>query len=80
MGIRAKITSKGQITIPQMIRDKLQLHPGEEIEFDETAPLLQGKKVVDIKKASSTIGCLKGSTTKSSKELLNELRGLVERR
>jgi AbrB family looped-hinge helix DNA binding protein len=29
-----RLTSKGQVTIPQEIRDKLGLHPGTEVEFD----------------------------------------------
>jgi AbrB family looped-hinge helix DNA binding protein len=30
-----RITSKGQVTIPQHIRDKAGLHPGTEVEFAE---------------------------------------------
>jgi AbrB family looped-hinge helix DNA binding protein len=29
-----RITTKGQVTIPQEIREKLGLHPGTEVEFD----------------------------------------------
>lgn len=29
-----RMTSKGQVTIPQEIREKLGLHPGTEVEFD----------------------------------------------
>jgi AbrB family looped-hinge helix DNA binding protein len=29
-----RLTSKGQVTIPQDIREKLGLHPGTEVEFD----------------------------------------------
>jgi AbrB family looped-hinge helix DNA binding protein len=29
-----RLTSKGQITIPQEIREQLGLHPGTEVEFD----------------------------------------------
>jgi len=31
---RARITSKGQITIPKSIRDRLGLTPGDEIQFE----------------------------------------------
>ncbi|HEY2161710.1 MAG TPA: AbrB/MazE/SpoVT family DNA-binding domain-containing protein [Solirubrobacteraceae bacterium] len=33
MDTRAKITSKGQITIPKSVRDALQLHEGDELLF-----------------------------------------------
>ena len=29
-----RLTSKGQVTIPQAIRDRLGLHPWSEVEFD----------------------------------------------
>jgi AbrB family looped-hinge helix DNA binding protein len=29
-----RLTSKGQVTIPQEFREKLGLHPGTEVEFD----------------------------------------------
>lgn len=29
-----RLTSKGQLTIPQHIREQLGLHPGTEVEFD----------------------------------------------
>lgn len=33
MDVRAKITSKGQITIPRSVRDALELREGDEILF-----------------------------------------------
>lgn len=32
----AKVTSKGQITIPKEVRDKMNLHPGDKVLFEET--------------------------------------------
>ena len=29
-----RLTSKGQVTIPQDLRERLGLHPGTEVEFD----------------------------------------------
>lgn len=77
MSIRAKITSKGQITIPQAIRKYLRLTPGQELEFDEQAPFLKAVKVVDKKRMRSALGCLKGRLKESSQELLEQLRGDV---
>ena len=42
-----KVTSKGQVTIPQNIRERAGLLPGTEVEF-----VLSGKKVI-IRKAPS---------------------------
>ena len=42
-----KITSKGQVTIPQEIREKAGLLPGTEVEF-----VLSGKKVMIQKEPS----------------------------
>ena len=33
MDTRARITSKGQVTIPKSVRDALQLHEGDELLF-----------------------------------------------
>lgn len=33
MDVRAKITSKGQVTIPKSVRDALDLHEGDELLF-----------------------------------------------
>ncbi len=33
MDTRAKITSKGQVTIPKSVRDALELHEGDELLF-----------------------------------------------
>jgi AbrB family looped-hinge helix DNA binding protein len=35
MGARALITSKGQITLPKEVRDRLSLKPGDAVEFIE---------------------------------------------
>jgi AbrB family looped-hinge helix DNA binding protein len=33
MDTRAKVTSKGQVTIPKSVRDALELHEGDELLF-----------------------------------------------
>lgn len=37
MQITMKITSKGQVTIPQAVREKAGLHPHSEVEFEVRA-------------------------------------------
>lgn len=45
--MKATITSKGQVTIPVAIREKLGLKVGQILDFDETAPLIKAIPVFD---------------------------------
>lgn len=42
----ATLTSKGQITIPIHVRNRLHLKPGDVLEFDESAPFLKATKAI----------------------------------
>lgn len=42
------ITSKGQITIPLRLREKFHLKVGDQLEFDENAPVLTARRVVNL--------------------------------
>ena len=44
--MKATLTSKGQITIPVSIRTRLDLKPGDILDFDETAPFLKATKAI----------------------------------
>ncbi len=77
--MRATITSKGQITIPIKLRRRLNLKPGEVLEFDENAPYLKAIKAYSAEAMYSTIGCCKDTASSTSaEEWLNETRGPVE--
>lgn len=41
------ITSKGQITIPISLRQKFHLNVGDQLEFDEDAPVLTARRAVN---------------------------------
>jgi len=45
--MKATITSKGQVTIPVEVRRKLNLLPGQILEFDDAAPHLKATWVSD---------------------------------
>lgn len=77
--MKATVTSKGQITIPQPIREKLRLEPGTVLDFDEHADHLKAKKAVDPERMRSVIGIGRSELSdKSIEEWLDELRGPVE--
>ena len=77
--MKATITSKGQITIPGAIRERLGLKAGQVLEFDEEAPYVKAHRVIDREKARSVLGSKsKELAGKSVEEWLTWLRGPVE--
>ena len=76
--MKATITSKGQVTIPQAIRHRLGIKPGQVLDFDETAPFLKATKVVDEIAARAVLGCARRQLAgKSSLEWMDDVRGPV---
>jgi AbrB family looped-hinge helix DNA binding protein len=73
--ITAKVTSKGQVTIPKKIRAKLGVHPGEEVGFEERDNLLVISKVVTKSPFDKWVGKLKHLEGQRSDDLVREDRG-----
>lgn len=46
---RAKITSKGQVTIPREVRRRLGVRPGDRVEFEDDG---NGMKVIAVREES----------------------------
>ena len=66
----AIVTSKGQITIPIEVREKLRLEAGDRVEFVEIAEG-QFSIVAATEDVSSLRGCVKAPTRKVTVEDMN---------
>jgi len=72
----ATITSKGQITIPKVIRDRLGVHPGDRVEFVEL-----DNGVFQLVAASKDIRQLKGCVPKPANAVsVEDMNQSIERR
>jgi len=67
------VTSKGQVTIPKKLREKMGLKPGDYLEIKEDATGYIINKKIDKKKIEKYVGIL--NKEKSSDEIVKELRG-----
>lgn len=72
--LTAKLTSKGQITIPKKVRNKLGINTGENIEFMEKKGAFLIKKTVKKSPFDKWVGGLK-SKEKDTDKIIEEIRG-----
>jgi antitoxin PrlF len=73
--ITARVTSKGQVTIPKAVRERLGVHPGEDVGFEERDNLLVISKVVTKSHFDKWVGRLKHLEGQRSDDLVREARG-----
>jgi len=73
--IVARVTSKGQVTIPKEVRDKLGVRPGENVGFEEKDEFLVIRKVVTHSPFDKWMGKLKHLKGRRSDDLVKEARG-----
>ncbi len=73
--ITARVTSKGQVTIPKEVRERLGVHPGEDIGFEERDNMLVISKVVTKSPFDKWVGRLKHLKGQRSDDLVREARG-----
>ena len=73
--IVAKVTSKGQVTIPKKVRDRLGVHPGEDVGFEEKEGIIVITKAVTKSPFDKWVGKLAKLEGQTSDELVKELRG-----
>jgi len=73
----ATVTSKGQVTVPKPIRDRLNLHAGDRLDF-----VLEEEGKVILRKASIPIQELEGILHRADRKpvSLEEMKETVRRR
>jgi len=71
----AKVTSKGQITIPKNVREKLGLKTGTGVAFEEKEGVFYIRKSVIKSPFDKWKGKLRRPKGKSSDQIVKELRG-----
>ena len=73
-----RITSKGQVTIPQNVRNRFSLLPGTEIDFIVKDDKVMIAKSRNINKFLDWLGRGKQMNKKEADLLLDQLRGRVD--
>lgn len=72
-----RITSKGQVTIPQHVREKAKLVPGSEVEFIEEKGRIYIRKVASSFRGQELVERMtgKGTVHMTTDEILRLTRG-----
>jgi antitoxin PrlF len=73
--IVAKVTSKGQVTIPKKVRERLGVRPGEDVGFEEKEGVIVITKAVTKSPFDKWVGKLTKLKGHRSDDLVKELRG-----
>lgn len=73
--IIAKVTSKGQVTIPKKVRERLGVQPGEGVGFEEKDGVVCIRKAVTKSPFDRWVGKLKHLKGQRSDDLVREIRG-----
>lgn len=71
----SRMTEKGQITIPKLLRNRLGLHPGDEVELREVKDGIRVQKKASPTRFAKYRGFLKLLKGKTSDELIEDMRG-----
>ncbi len=72
---KTKITTKGQVTIPKDVRERLGLRPGDEIEFVEDRSGFRVQKRVSASPFKKYRSYLNGLVGRDPDELVEQMRG-----
>lgn len=73
--LTARITSKGQVTIPKKIREEIGIQTGDDISFEKKNRVFYIKKNLKKSHFDKWIGRLKHYKGKKTDTIIAELRG-----
>lgn len=73
--MKAKLTTKGQITLPRRLRDRLGLRTGDEVEFLEEDGGFRLQKRLGDSPFTKWVGFLRHYEGRDPDELVKEMRG-----
>ncbi|MBI4307531.1 MAG: AbrB/MazE/SpoVT family DNA-binding domain-containing protein [Chloroflexi bacterium] len=71
---KTRMTTKGQVTIPKEVRERLGVRPGDELEFTEEDGVFRLRKRVDPDVFKKYRGYLKELAGRESDDLMREMR------
>jgi antitoxin PrlF len=71
----SRVTSKGQITIPKEVRERLGLRPGDELEFIQENSSFRVRKRLRESPFDRYVGYLRELEGRQPDELIEEMRG-----
>jgi len=74
MDAAARVTSKGQVTIPKAVRDALDLHEGDELLFRVERKQAVVAKTPDFLELAGSVGVPAGKRGTSWDEVLRQTR------
>ena len=76
--MKSVLTSKGQITLPKPLRERLGLKSGDVLEFDDDLPFVKAVPRFDAERMRSVAGRGRDKTKLTSEAWLDATRGRVE--
>jgi antitoxin PrlF len=72
---KSKVTSKGQITIPKQVRNRMGLRTGDELEFIEDGGRYRIKKCLPANPLKKYRGYLRDLAGQDPDKVIEEMRG-----
>lgn len=70
--MKTTVSEKGQVTIPKRLRDRLDIRPGEVLDFDEEQGRLVARKLAERDPVDALYGILESAETD---KIVRNLRG-----